>query len=79
LVGALLFVPYAVGIGYAIGYGLGPYMANLQQKLGGFGHVVLFLAIIAVVVLLAWRTIIRIIRRSVMLVMWTRLRGRARW
>jgi membrane protein DedA with SNARE-associated domain len=79
LVGALLFVPYAVGIGYAIGYGLGPYMANLRQKLGGFGHVVLFLAIIAVVVLLAWRTIIRIIRRSVMLVMWTRLRGRARW
>jgi membrane protein DedA with SNARE-associated domain len=79
LVGALLFVPYAVGIGYAIGYGLGPYMANLQQKLGGFGHVVLLLAIIAVVVLLAWRTIIRIIRRSVMLVMWTRLRGRARW
>jgi membrane protein DedA with SNARE-associated domain len=76
LVGALLFVPYAVGIGYAIGYGLGPYMANLQQKLGGFGHVVLFLAIIAVIVLAAWRMINRIIRRSVMFAMRTRPRRR---
>jgi hypothetical protein len=59
LLGAVLFVPYAVGIGYAIGYGLGPYMGHVQHALGGIGHVVLPLAIIVVVVLVAWRTIIR--------------------
>jgi len=75
LVGAVLFVPYAVGIGYAIGYGLGPYMAHVQQELGGFGHVVLLLAIIVVVVLAAWRTITRILRRSVMFAMRRRPRG----
>jgi membrane protein DedA with SNARE-associated domain len=78
LFGAVLFVPYAVGIGYAIGYGLGPYMVYVRQELGAFGHAVLLLAIVVLVVLLAWRTIIRIVRRSVMLAMMTRLRGRAR-
>ena len=78
LVGAVLFVPYAVGIGYAIGYGLGPYMAHVQQELGGLGHVALLLAIIVVIVLAAWRMIIRIIRRSVMFAMRTRPHGRTR-
>jgi len=78
LVGALLFVPYAVGIGYAIGYGLGPYMAEVQRSLGGIGHIVLLLAIIVVVVLVAWRTIIRVVRRSVMFAMRTRPRRRTR-
>jgi hypothetical protein len=32
-------------------------MACVQQELGGFGHVVLLLATIVVVVLVAWRTI----------------------
>jgi membrane protein DedA with SNARE-associated domain len=32
LVGAVLFVPYAVGIGYAIGHGLGPYMAHSSRN-----------------------------------------------
>jgi len=66
LLGAALFVPYAVGIGYAIGYGLGPYMAHVQHALGGIGHVVVLLAVIVVVVLVVWRTIIRIVRLSVM-------------
>src|SRR5207247_9461111 len=35
LLGAVLFVPYAVGIGYAIGYGLGPYIAHVRHALGG--------------------------------------------
>ena len=78
MVGAMLFVSHAVGIGYAIGHGLGPYMAPIQRKLGGVGHVVLLVAIIMMVVLLAWRTIIRIIRRSVMSAMRARPRGRAR-
>src|SRR5262249_37072370 len=50
LLGAVFFVPYAVGIGYAIGYGLGPYMAHVQHVLGGIGHVALLLMIIVVVV-----------------------------
>ena len=66
LLGAVLFVPYAVGIGYAIGYGLGPYMARVQHALGGIGHVVLPLAVIVVVILVAWRAIIRILRLGVM-------------
>jgi hypothetical protein len=61
LLGAVLFVPYAVGIGYAIGYGLGPYMAHVKHALGGLGPMVLLLAIIMVVVFVAWRTIIRIV------------------
>jgi membrane protein DedA with SNARE-associated domain len=66
LLGAVLFVPYAVGIGYAIGYGVGPYVAHVQHALGGIGRVVLLLAIIVVVVAVAWRAIIRIVRLGVM-------------
>jgi membrane-associated protein len=66
LLGAVLFVPYAVGIGYAIGYGLGPYMAHVHDALGGIGHVALVLAIMVVAVLVAWRMIIRIVRLGVM-------------
>jgi membrane protein DedA with SNARE-associated domain len=76
LVGALLFVPYAVGIGYAVGYGLGPHMAHLQHALGGIGHMMLLFAIIMVAVLVAWRTITRIVRLGVMRVIRTRLRRR---
>jgi membrane protein DedA with SNARE-associated domain len=31
LLGAALFVPYAVGLGYAIGYGVGPLVERVQQ------------------------------------------------
>jgi len=51
LLGAMLFVPYAVGIGYAIGYGLGPYLTHLRHALGGIGYVALLLVIILIVVL----------------------------
>ena len=74
LIGAMLFVPYAVGIGYAIGYGLGPYLAEVQRSLGGIGHIVLLLAIMVVVVLVGWRTIIRVVRRGVILAIRARLR-----
>jgi membrane protein DedA with SNARE-associated domain len=48
--GAVLFVPYAVGIGYAIAYGLGPYVERVHQLLGGVERV----ALIVVAVLVAW-------------------------
>jgi len=76
LLGAVLFVPYAVGLGYAIGYGLGPYIAHAQHALGGIGHVALLLAIIVVVVLVAWRTIARIVRLGVMRAIRARVRRR---
>jgi membrane protein DedA with SNARE-associated domain len=31
LLGAALFVPYAVGLGYAIGYGAGPFIERVQH------------------------------------------------
>ena len=65
LLGALLFVPYAVGIGYAIGYGLGPTVARLQHTLGGIGRLVLGGSVALVVVLLGWRRAIRILRLAV--------------
>jgi membrane protein DedA with SNARE-associated domain len=65
VLGAVLFVPYAVGIGYAIGYGLGPYMAHVRHALGGLGHVVLVVGVILVAVLVAWHTTVRIVRLGV--------------
>src|SRR5207245_5283606 len=66
LLGAVLFVPDAVGIGYAIGYGLGPYMAHVQHALGGIGCALVPFARIVVVVLIKWRMIIRFVRLGVM-------------
>ena len=64
LCGAVLFVPYAVAIGYAIGYGLGPYVERLHHLLGGVERVVL----IVVALLVAW-----FLARHVL---WPRLRRR---
>ena len=50
LCGAVLFIPYAVAIGYAIAYGLRPYVERLHHVVGGVERVVL----IIIVVLVAW-------------------------
>jgi membrane protein DedA with SNARE-associated domain len=76
LLGALLFVPYAVGIGYAIGYGLGPRVADVQRALGGIAHVVLVLAITGFVVLVTSRITKRIIRLGVAQAIRARVRRR---
>jgi membrane protein DedA with SNARE-associated domain len=65
LLGAVVFVPYAVGIGYAIGYGLGPYVAHLQHTLGGIGRVMLVGGVAMAAVLLGRHTVTRIVRRGV--------------
>jgi membrane protein DedA with SNARE-associated domain len=65
LLGAMLFVPYAVGIGYGIGYGLGSYMARLQHSLGEIGHLILIGSVASAVLFLGWRTAARIARRVV--------------
>src|SRR5262249_47877435 len=74
--GALLSVPYAVGIGYAIGYGLGPRVADVQHALGGIAHVVLVLAITGVVVLVTSRITKRIVRLGVAQAIRARVRRR---
>ena len=53
--GAALYVPYAVGIGYAVGYGLGEYVERFRHVLGEVKHVVLIGAAIAAVAVLGWR------------------------
>ena len=63
VLGAVLFVPYAVGLGYAIGYGLGPYLGHLQHTLQGIERAVLAGALIVLLaVVVGRRAPIRIVR-----------------
>ncbi len=55
--GAMVYVPTVVGAGYAVGYGLGGYLARVQNVLGKVEHVVLILAIIGTVAFLGWRAL----------------------
>jgi membrane protein DedA with SNARE-associated domain len=48
--GAVLFVPYAAALGWAIGYGLGPYVERLHRFFGGVEW--FMLAVVALLV--AW-------------------------
>lgn len=57
LLGALVYVPYAVAIGYAIGYGLGPYVERFRRGLGRVEHVILIVAAAGVVLGLGWRAL----------------------
>ena len=53
LLGAVIYVPYAVGIGYAIGYGLGQYVERIERV----EYIVLIAAAIFTVALLGWRAL----------------------
>jgi membrane protein DedA with SNARE-associated domain len=57
VLGAIVYVPYAVGIGYAIGYGLNPYMERIQHTVGAGEHVVLIAFIVLVFALLGWQVL----------------------
>jgi len=77
LLGAVLFVPYAVGIGYMIGYGLGPFVIHIQHTLGGAGRVIVAGGILVVLFAVGWRTASRIVRRGALRVLrrrWRRAR-----
>jgi len=52
LLGALIYVPVALGVGYAVGYGLGDRIERLRRFTGGAEHVLL--AAIAVAAASAW-------------------------
>ena len=60
VLGAAIFVPYAVGLGYALGYGLGGFVAEIRyaERLVVGGVVIFCLALVG------WR-IAGILRRSV--------------
>jgi membrane-associated protein len=55
VLGALLYVPYAVGIGYAIGYGFGIYVERIQHVVGEVEYIMLVLVIGLGVGLTGWR------------------------
>ena len=55
LVGAIIYVPFAVGVGYAVGYGLGDRIERLRRFTGGAEHVLLAAIAVAAVGLWLWR------------------------
>ena len=55
LLGALVYVPVAVGVGYAIGYGLGDRIEGLRRFTGGAEHVLLVAIVVAAVGVWLWR------------------------
>lgn len=57
LLGAAVFVPYAVGIGYAVGYGLGEYLERFRRIAGRVGYALLVGGAILTVLILAGRAL----------------------
>jgi len=57
VLGASLYVPVAVGIGYAVGLGLGDYLTQLENAAWQLEYVVLIFAVCVTFVLLAWRAL----------------------
>ena len=55
--GASLYVPLAVGLGYAVGYGLGDYVARLERVVGQVEHLVLLGAVLIALALMGWRAL----------------------
>lgn len=57
VLGAALYVPLSVGLGYAVGYGLGEYVARLERVVGEIESVVLAVAILGALALMGWRAL----------------------
>jgi membrane protein DedA with SNARE-associated domain len=57
VLGASLYVPVAVGLGYAVGFGLGDYVARLERVVGEVEHLILLIAILGAVSLMGWRAL----------------------
>jgi membrane protein DedA with SNARE-associated domain len=55
LLGAVVYVPIAVGAGYAVGYGLGDRIESLRRFTGGAEHVLLAALAVAAVGIWLWR------------------------
>ena len=57
VLGAALYVPLAVGLGYAVGYGLGEYVTRFERVVGEIEHIVLIGALLCALALLGWRAL----------------------
>jgi membrane-associated protein len=57
ILGASLYVPAAVGIGYAVGLGWGEYLTRLEHAAWRLEYLVLIFVLCATVALLAWRAL----------------------
>jgi len=57
VLGALLYVPAAVGVGYAIGLGLGDYLAQVKRPVAQLDHVVPIVVICLTITFLLWRAL----------------------
>jgi len=55
--GALLYVPYAVGIGYALAYGVGPWLRRTEHVVGRVEHLALLLIALFALLFLVRRLI----------------------
>lgn len=55
VLGAAVYVPITVGLGWAIGYGLGDYVEPLRHVVGNIENIVLLAAVVAAGALIAWR------------------------
>ena len=64
LLGALVYVPYAVGIGYALAWGLGPWLRRIEHVAGKVEHVALLVMAVGVIVALVRRRARTITRGS---------------
>jgi membrane protein DedA with SNARE-associated domain len=55
MLGALVYVPYAVGVGFALGYGVGDYAERLRLVVGRVEHIVVIGTIVGAIAVLLWR------------------------
>ncbi len=57
VLGALVYVPVAVGAGYAVGYGFGEYVERMRRVAGQVEYMVLTVALAIALGVLAWRLV----------------------
>ena len=55
--GALLYVPVAVGAGYAVGYGFGAYVERLRYLLGEIERIVILLVLAGLLIVVTMRIV----------------------
>lgn len=57
ILGAAIYVPLVVAVGYAIGLGLGDYIVQFELVGGKVEHIVFVAVLVSAVVLLGWRVL----------------------
>jgi membrane protein DedA with SNARE-associated domain len=57
VLGATVYVPTMVFIGWALGYSFGDYVRPLRRFVGNVEHAAIWLVVVAAAALLAWRIV----------------------